>query len=120
MKWSRRLGMLGTLIAAIALALPPRAGAQNPAPLSVIVFPGGFNWPIWAAQEQGYFAKQSVEVEKVPYAGLDAVVTAFRANEIDGGVGGIATIVKVHADGVPVQVAFGSVAPASSCGMAGK
>ena len=26
-------------------------------PVSVIVFPGGFNWPIWVAQDQGYFAK---------------------------------------------------------------
>jgi len=30
--------------------------------LEVIVFAGGFNWPIWAAQQQGYFAKNGVEV----------------------------------------------------------
>jgi ABC-type nitrate/sulfonate/bicarbonate transport system substrate-binding protein len=30
--------------------------------LEVIVFAGGFNWPIWAAQQQGYFANNSVEV----------------------------------------------------------
>ena len=31
--------------------------------LDVIVFPGGFNLPIWAGQEQGFFARHGVEVE---------------------------------------------------------
>ena len=63
MKLSRRLGILCALIAVIAAALPSRVPAQNLTPLSVIVFPGGFNWPIWAAQEQGYFARGGVEVK---------------------------------------------------------
>ena len=36
---------------------------DRPQPISVIVFPGGFNWPIWVGQEQGYFAKHGVEVK---------------------------------------------------------
>src|SRR5712692_11077629 len=63
MQLSRRLGIVCALIAAIAVAVPSRAPAQNLQPLSVIVFPGGFNWPIWAAQEQGYFATGGVEVK---------------------------------------------------------
>ena len=39
------------------------AKAQAPEPVSVIVFPGGFNWPIWIAQEKGYFAKGGIEVK---------------------------------------------------------
>ncbi len=35
-------------------------------PVSVIVFPGGFNWPIWVAQEKGYFAKGGIEVALTP------------------------------------------------------
>ena len=62
MKLFRRLGMLATLMITAA-AFAPGAQAQNLQPLSVIVFPGGFNWPIWAAQEQGYFAKGGVEVK---------------------------------------------------------
>src|ERR1700716_467001 len=62
MQLSRRLGIL-CAVAAIAFAVPVRAQAQDLQPLSVIVFPGGFNWPIWAAQEQGYFAKSGVEVK---------------------------------------------------------
>src|SRR5262245_51188323 len=30
--------------------------------VSVIVFPGGFNWPIWIAQDKGYFARGGIEV----------------------------------------------------------
>ena len=30
--------------------------------LEVIVFAGGFNWPIWAAQQQDYFANNGVEI----------------------------------------------------------
>jgi ABC-type nitrate/sulfonate/bicarbonate transport system substrate-binding protein len=30
--------------------------------VNVIVFPGGFNWPIWVAQEKGLFAQNGIEV----------------------------------------------------------
>ena len=40
-----------------------RSKAQQLQPVSVIVFPGGFNWPIWIAQEKGYFAKDGIEVK---------------------------------------------------------
>ena len=33
---------------------------QAPKPVNLIVFPGGFNWPIWVAQEKGFFAKHGV------------------------------------------------------------
>jgi ABC-type nitrate/sulfonate/bicarbonate transport system substrate-binding protein len=49
------------LLACWVLCFLP-ASAQSLQPLSVIVFPGGFNWPIWVAQEHGYFAKNGVEV----------------------------------------------------------
>ena len=47
----------------IAMAGPADAQAQKTQPLSVIVFPGGFNWPIWVGQEQGYFARRGVDVK---------------------------------------------------------
>src|SRR5439155_17853460 len=40
----------------------PTTLAQSPARLEVIVFPGGFNWPIWVAQEKGFFPENGVEV----------------------------------------------------------
>jgi ABC-type nitrate/sulfonate/bicarbonate transport system substrate-binding protein len=36
--------------------------------LSCIVFPGGFNWPIWAAQERGFFARRQLDVALHPTA----------------------------------------------------
>ena len=42
------------------------ASAQTLQPVSVIVFPGGFNWPIWVAQEKGYFARGGIEVKLTP------------------------------------------------------
>ena len=53
--------LLGSLL---LLTLSPEArGAET---LQVIVFPGGFNWPIWAAQEQGFFAREGLEVKLTP------------------------------------------------------
>jgi ABC-type nitrate/sulfonate/bicarbonate transport system substrate-binding protein len=35
-------------------------------PVNLIVFPGGFNWPVWVAQEKGLFAKNGIEVRITP------------------------------------------------------
>ena len=42
---------------------PHSARAQALEPISVIVFPGGFNWPIWVAQQKGYFSQNGIEVK---------------------------------------------------------
>ncbi len=51
---------------ATAAALFAAAGAglaQGPKPLEVIAFGGGGNWPVWAAQEKGLFAKNGIAVK---------------------------------------------------------
>jgi ABC-type nitrate/sulfonate/bicarbonate transport system substrate-binding protein len=48
------------------LLLAPAVMAQTPATLQVIVFPGGFNWPIWAAQERGAFTREGLDVKLTP------------------------------------------------------
>jgi len=35
-------------------------------PLEVIVFPGGFNWPIFVAQQKGFFAAEGLTVNVTP------------------------------------------------------
>src|SRR5262249_12051640 len=50
------LGAIFALAVAYQLAMSGSAFA-----LEVIVFAGGFNWPIWAAQQQDYFANNGVE-----------------------------------------------------------
>ncbi|HSU62448.1 MAG TPA: ABC transporter substrate-binding protein [Burkholderiales bacterium] len=34
--------------------------------VNLIVFPGGFNWPIWVAQEKGLFAANGLDVKLTP------------------------------------------------------
>ena len=53
------------VVAAVLLATASLA-AQAAEKLEVIVFPGGFNWPIWAAEAQGYFADEGLEVKVTP------------------------------------------------------
>ncbi len=51
---------------ATALALLAAAGvaaAQEPRPLDLVAFPGGGNWPVWAAQEKGLFARNGIAVK---------------------------------------------------------
>jgi len=45
------------------------AAAPSPTHLEVIVFAGGFNWPIWVAQEKGFFRENGVEVNLTPTPG---------------------------------------------------
>ena len=58
-------GWAAGCLAALAglLGAPSGLRAQMPQSISVIVFPGGFNWPIWIAQQKGYFAQNGVEVK---------------------------------------------------------
>jgi ABC-type nitrate/sulfonate/bicarbonate transport system substrate-binding protein len=49
--------LVGVLVQGVAWAASP---------LEVIVFPGGFNWPLWVGQEKGFFTAQDVEVKITP------------------------------------------------------
>jgi len=48
------------VLAVLTFAAP--APAQELPEVKVIVFPGGNNWPIWAAQERGDFAKNGIRI----------------------------------------------------------
>ncbi|MDM0084621.1 ABC transporter substrate-binding protein [Variovorax sp. J31P179] len=45
-----------------AFAQTPAAAVQSRATLRVLVFPGGFNWPLWVAQDLGFFAATGITV----------------------------------------------------------
>ena len=53
------------LIALLLVSCAPLPPAQ-PKTVNLIVFPGGFNWPVWVAQEKGLFAKNGIEVRITP------------------------------------------------------
>ncbi|HET7764757.1 MAG TPA: ABC transporter substrate-binding protein [Burkholderiales bacterium] len=49
----------------------PKSAAAPPAPpslqtVNLIVFPGGFNWPIWVAKEKGFFERNGIDVKITP------------------------------------------------------
>ena len=51
--------------------------------LRVNVFPGGFNWPLFVAQANGYFARESLGVELQETTGSVAQMTDFAAGRCD-------------------------------------
>src|SRR3977135_1324267 len=71
----RVLILVAALLAGCAAQAP-----TPPKPVNLIVFPGGFNWPGWVAQEKGLFAKNGIEVRLTP-----TVSSVFQlTNLIDG------------------------------------
>lgn len=63
-KISSKLSLVASLLVVFGVAAP--AFAQQTQPLSVIVFPGGFNWPIWVGQEKGFFQRNGLNVNVTP------------------------------------------------------
>ena len=53
------------LLASALLGLTSTA-AMAQQTIHVNVFPGGFNWPIWVAQERGMFAKNGIDLKITP------------------------------------------------------
>lgn len=51
--------------------------------LEVIVFAGGFNWPIWSAQQQGFFAANGLEVHLTPTPGSEYQLKSLIEGKFD-------------------------------------
>jgi len=87
------IGALSLLALAALAGAPERAAAQNLEPVSVIVFPGGFNWPIWVAQEKGYFAKGGIEVKLTPTPNSVFQLTSLIEGKFDIGATAIDNVI---------------------------
>ena len=61
--------VLRVVVALLSGLVATSALAQGLARLEVIVFAGGFNWPIWVAQEQGFFRENDIAVNVTPTPG---------------------------------------------------
>jgi ABC-type nitrate/sulfonate/bicarbonate transport system substrate-binding protein len=74
--------MIARAIAAacILLAAHSPSHAQSGKAIELIVFPGGFNWPVWVAEEKGLFARNAVAVKVTPTPGSAFQLTGL----IDG------------------------------------
>ena len=73
-------------IVVLALLLLTGCAAKAPAPpkpVDLIVFPGGFNWPIWVAQEKGLFARHGIEPRITPTPGSAFQLTGLIEGKFD-------------------------------------
>src|SRR3979490_1506285 len=80
----QRMSSLTTvaLIALLLVSCTPLPPAP-PRTVNLIVFPGGFNWPIWVAQEKGLFAKNGIEVKITPTPGSAFQLTGLIEGKFD-------------------------------------
>ena len=58
--------LLRAVLLATVLAYACVGQAQTLKTVNVIVFPGGFNWPIWVAEAKGLFGRNGIEVKVTP------------------------------------------------------
>jgi len=86
---ARRRLLGGTLIRAQPRPLilfPEHPVSLSPADLTrvtVNVFPGGFNWPSFVAQSEGFFARESLAVELLPTPNSIAQMTGLATGAFD-------------------------------------
>src|SRR5258708_35923937 len=57
---NRRSVVAGGVAALVASGLPDFASAAEA--LKVVAFAGASNWPFWACQQEGFFAKENIDV----------------------------------------------------------
>jgi len=73
--------MAVVLLATITMTRP--AFAQIPSEVTVNVFPGGFNWAIYVAQERGLFENNGIRVKVQATAGSVAQMTGLSEGKFD-------------------------------------
>ena len=75
--------MLRLTVLALVLLAGCAAQPGPPKPVNLIVFPGGFNWPIWVAQEKGLFARHGIEPKITPTPGSAFQLTGLIEGKFD-------------------------------------
>ncbi len=78
---------------ALLLLLATAGFPASAATLEVIVFAGGFNWPIWAAEKEGFFARSGVEVHLTPTPGSEYQLANLAEGKFDIGMTAIDNVV---------------------------
>jgi len=78
----QRLDMMAVVLLA-AIAMTRLAFAQIPSEVTVNVFPGGFNWAIYVAQERGLFENNGIRVKVQATPGSVAQMTGLSEGKFD-------------------------------------
>ena len=85
-------GAANLLIAVAVFAAAP-ANAQAPAEVTVNVFPGGFNWPSFVAQDKGFFERNGVNVTLQETPSSVAQMTGLAEGKFDIAITAVDNIV---------------------------
>lgn len=104
---------IGLLSAALLVPLAQSWAAEQGASAAPLAVRFGFSlstttFPILYAEKAGLFTKRGLNVKATQYANFEAVYTAFRAGAADIGSGGLASIVNLRGNGVPMKVVWGT------------
>ncbi|MFD0666449.1 ABC transporter substrate-binding protein [Ramlibacter sp. MAHUQ-53] len=83
MRILKALALLAAAWLAAACAPMQATAPQPPRELKVIVFPGGFNWPLWVGQSQGFFARNGVDVKLTPTPNSTFQLTGLIKGDFD-------------------------------------
>lgn len=110
--FTRRAFVWMACAAALVLASPVSAQSIDPAkPRVKIRFVSTLSsstFPVSYAVENGIFAKRGIDVEMMQFADFQGVYTAMRTSAADMGSGGLASIINLRGNGVPVNVIWGT------------
>jgi ABC-type nitrate/sulfonate/bicarbonate transport system substrate-binding protein len=90
--------------ALLAIAAATGAVAQEKKKVEVIVFPGGFNWPLWTAEKNGYFAAAGIEVNITPTPSSEFQLTNTYAGKFNIAMTAIDNVVAYQEDQGPVKI----------------
>jgi len=83
-----------SLAAFVALGISPAAAQTK---LEVSHFPGGGTWPIFAANAQGYFAKEKLEIHLDPVTGSVMQIKGMMAGTYDIGLTALDNVIAYQA-----------------------
>lgn len=68
---------------ALLASMLSAAHAQTPLPLNLIIFPGGLSWPVFVAQDKGFFDQQRLAVKVTETPGSVFQIKGLLAGEFD-------------------------------------
>lgn len=109
---SRRAGLWMSCVAALFLSSAASAQSTDQAkPRVKIKFVSTLSsstFPVTYAVENGIFSKRGIDVELIQLADFQAVYTAMRTSAADMGSGGLASIINLRGNGVPINVVWGT------------
>src|SRR6478609_9065104 len=80
------------VVLALLCGLHTSATAQEQV-LQVIGFPGGPNWPLWVAQEKGFFSQQGLRVEFTPTPSSTFLVRGLMDDKFNIGLAAIDNVI---------------------------